>query len=198
MPDENKCSLIAAMRGKSGIRVRDTEWGFVVQKHGCADRRAFWGEVLALVALLAFGVVAYGQWLWPGADNNPDLLPFKMGATVLFFVLAAWMYKLARTGLTSEIHVDTENGNLGFVRRNKEGVPTLDSAVKFDQIESLFMKRTKQRFGADSLFMNIRGSAGAVLLSRAPAVELESLLERMRTDCRGIGSSASPLRKQLA
>ncbi len=165
------------------VTILETTWGFVIQKGTGAKNRAFWGEILALAGILAFGAAAYGQWLWPVSEQGFDLVPFKIGATVMFFVLAAWLYFIARNGLITEVQVDTDGRSVGVVRRNREGNGYLESLVKFEEVESLYIKRTKIRRSAGELFINVRGGFEPLLLADAPTVELEPLLARLREVC---------------
>ncbi|MEE9427181.1 MAG: hypothetical protein V3V25_03440, partial [Paracoccaceae bacterium] len=74
--------------------------------------------------------------------------------------------------------------SVGVVRRNREGSGALESLVKFEDIESLFIKRTKIRRSAGELFLTQRGGYEPLLLAGASTAELEPLLEHLREVCR--------------
>ncbi|MEE9427133.1 MAG: hypothetical protein V3V25_03195, partial [Paracoccaceae bacterium] len=148
MSTKTRNTLSSPKSNQSQVVILETTWGFVIQKGSGAKSRAFFGEILAMLGILAFGAAAYGQWLRPVSEQGFDLVPFKIGATVLFFVMAAWLYFIARNGLITEVQVDTNGRSVGVVRRNREGSGALESLVKFEDIESLFIKRTKIRRSA--------------------------------------------------
>ena len=178
------CAYFGWVRGKKRVVTKETSWGFVIMRGGCADKRAYWGEVSALMGVFAFGAVAYAQWLWPGTNTSAELFPFRMGITVAFFVLSTWLYFIARTGLTTEVQVDAKSGHVGFVRRNKEGYGVLEDRCKFEEIESLFITRTQTPFSTDRLYARIQGRRSDVLIATAPKKELEPLLDRLHQTCR--------------
>ncbi|MDH5798803.1 MAG: hypothetical protein OEZ19_09570 [Paracoccaceae bacterium] len=156
--------------------VAETSWGYVIGSGQTAALAASIGEIAAVIGAIAFGAMAYLQWLLPGAMNEPDLLPFKAVGTIIFFMFSAMLYLMARNGLLREIHVDFKNRTVSIVRRNRESVGTVEKEYRFDQIRRVYLARSKT--GNRIARMYIEPKTGpAIMVARGPNAEMQPLLE---------------------
>lgn len=177
-----KTPLFSSDTKACAVRVSETFWGYIIRKGGSAAKRAAWGEIVAMVACIMFGIIAYSQWLLPGTINDIDVLPFKISGTIVFFVLGFLNYSIARKGLLYEMQIDQKREVLRLARRNRDGVSTLLEGFPFAEIERIYMQRSKSAFIEDRLYVEFSSRSRAVLVASGPACELEPLRERLIGD----------------
>ena len=178
---------------KKSVTSRKIQSGLVITTGPFSRRSAYWGEVAALVGVIGFGAMAYGQWLWPGFVGSGDVLGLKIATTAAFFGPAVALYRIARIGLTTEVQLNSQNRTLSFVRRNKEGQATPNRRISFDEIESLFIRRGQSAGQPSRLFLKLRNGGRLLVLARAPTRELEPILEHLRVTCQNHQSPQRPV-----
>lgn len=157
--------------------------GLIINIGVFSKRSAYWGEVAALVGVIGFGALAYGQWLWPGLNGSGEMIGLRIATTAAFFGPAVALYRTARIGLRAEVQLNSQNRTLSFVRRNKEGHATTNRRISFGEIESLFIRRGQSAGQNSRLFLKLRDGGRLLVLARAPARELEPILEHLRQSC---------------
>lgn len=131
-----------------------------------------------------FGTFAYAPWVLPVAINDVVVLPYKISATLMFFVFAALLYNMARRGLSFEVHIDTRRKLVRTARRNRAGVVTHIEKFAFAQIKSVNMKRSKSPVAVAQILLKPTGSRRTVLVASGPARDLEPVLRSMIADMR--------------
>ncbi|MBV1902648.1 MAG: hypothetical protein KUG58_03325 [Marinosulfonomonas sp.] len=169
-------------RRVAAISISETFWGYIIRKGGSAAQRASLGEVFATMATMMFGVAAYCQWLLPGTIYSIEVLPFKIAGTVVFFVLAFLNYSIARKGLMYETQIDQKNRVVRTARRNRQGISSVLNVHRFEDIGSVYIRRSHSAFIADQLYVNFDGRARPLLVASGPKADLEPLLGRMIAD----------------
>ncbi len=161
------------------VSVGETFWGYIIHKGKASRDRAAIGEVAATAGSAFFGLLAYGQWLLPGAIGSAGVLSYKIAGTAVFFMFSGLLYLIARRGLSCEVHVDVKRRQLRTVRRNREGVPSLMEKFGFGEISSVYMIRSKSPFSPNRLLVQPSSRRGPILVASGPACELEPVLRRM-------------------
>ena len=156
--------------------VAETDWGYVFGSGPSVAVAASIGEVVAVVGAIAFGAMAYLQWLLPGTTSDPEMVPFKAVGTIIFFMVAAMLYLMARNGLLKETHIDFKNRVVSVVRRNRESVGTVEKEYRFDQIKRVYLARNKS--GNRIARMYIEPKIGpAIMVARGPNDEMQTVLK---------------------
>ena len=179
---EQSGQAFTSSRRVAAISISETFWGYIIRKGGSAAQRASLGEVFATMATMVFGVGAYCQWLLPGTIYSIEVLPFKIVGTLVFFVLAFLNYSIARKGLTYETQVDQKNRVVRTARRNRQGISSVLKVHRFEDISSVYIRRSQSPLIADQLFVNIDGRARPLLVASGAKADLEPLLGRMIAD----------------
>ncbi len=132
----------SARAGYGSIHRAETDWGYALS---CAPERArmlhtleifLWGGALlsSFLGLLL--------WVWPGATVDAPLLGIKLGLTLCFALFAVALGSLARRGMVREIQVDMRRAQLRVTMRNRAGTRRLQTVVGFDEIGSVFLRRS--------------------------------------------------------
>lgn len=187
--DENVMALNGSDRHRA-VSIDETNWGYIVSRGARARRIAGFGEVAAVAACLMFGTFAYAPWVLPVSISNVDVLPYKISATIMFFVFSALLYIMSRRGLSFEVQIDTRRRIVRTARRNRANTVTQIEQFAFSDIKSVHMKRSKSPMAVGQIFLNPTGSNRAVLVASGPARDLEPVLRRMIADMR----EAAPVR----
>jgi hypothetical protein len=176
----NKANPLAKTEAPVGVvNISETFWGYIIRKGGRAPNRAASGEVIAMIGSVLFGIAAYAQWLLPGTINNTEVFPFKIAATIVFFVFAFLNYSIARKGLVYETQIDEKRQILRLARRNRDGVATTIGSFRFDEIERIYTARSQAAYVPDRLYIKPKARRGAILVATGQSEELEPLRERM-------------------
>ncbi len=168
------------------VSVDETSWGYIVSNGARARRIAGFGEVAAIAACLMFGTFAYAPWVLPVSISNVDVLPYKISATIMFFVFSALLYIMSRRGLSFEVQIDTRRRIVRTARRNRANTVTQIEQFAFSEINSVHMKRSKSPMAVGQIFLKPTGSNRAVLVATGPARDLEPVLRRMIADMREV------------
>ncbi len=175
----------AASLGQSNaVTVTDTESGYIVRPGTTVLIRAAYGEMAASFTAVLLGMAAYGLWLLPTANDTEALLPFRLGGTVVFFVMAGMLYLIARRGLCCEVQIDLTRRVLRTARRNRHGRATPIRDIAIADVESVFLKRDKSGFLRSKLCVRIAGDRGLTEVAGGLEAELAPLLQRMTKDLR--------------
>jgi len=164
------------------FNVVDTFWGYIVGPPGQARRRASLGESLAMIGSLAFGGIAFSLWLLPGSTTDTALMPFKIGATAVFFVIAGLLYLMAKKGLSSEVQIDLHEREIRVVRRNCSDESVTLEAHSFDLVQDIAVKRSRRNLLWSALGVDVLGATGPIVLATAPERELTALFARLGED----------------
>ena len=179
---EQSGQAFTSSRRVAAISISETFWGYIIRKGGSAVQRASLGELFATMATMIFGVGAYCQWLLPGTLFSIDVLPFKIAGTVVFFVLAFLNYTIARKGLMYETQIDQKNRVLRTARRNRQGISSVLDVHRFEDINSVYIRRSHSPIIADQLYVNFDDRSRPLLVVSGPKSDLEPLLRRMIAD----------------
>lgn len=175
------------------VCVNDTFWGYVVRPSRKAINRAAYGEMTASFAGVLLAMSAYAQWLLPGTIVSPEVLPFKLVGTVVFAVLACFLYLIARRGLCYEVQIDKQRGVLRTARRNRHGSSSQTSSIAFHDINSVFIKRSKAPLSRDQLLIRPGGGLPLIQVAVGRSKELEPILARMVGDLRNGNNLKEPV-----
>ncbi len=171
---------------RRAVTVDETSWGYIVSKGARARRVAGFGEVAAVAACLMFGTFAYAPWILPVSISNVAVLPYKISATIMFFVFSALLYIMSRRGLSFEVQIDTRRRIVRTARRNRANTVTQIEQFAFSDIKSVHMKRSKSPMAVGQIFLKPTAGNRAVLVATGPARDLEPVLSRMIADMREV------------
>ena len=168
------------------ILVEETFWGYVIGPGTAVRNRARRGEVIAASGALFFCGIAFIPWLAGGAAalSNPDLMPFRIAITAIFFAIGGLMYLMAKKGMIPETQVDLHEKEIRVVRRNRGQESVTLRAVGFDEIADLTTARAPGSFLYGSLCLDLKDSKEALVIATGPDRLLDSLRTRVMNDIR--------------
>lgn len=148
--------------------VSETYWGYVIRPSEPFLERAAMVEMLAMFSGIIVFLSAYGQWLLPGADFSPALMPLKLVSTVIFAVLGASLIWVARMGMVQELHVDRTKQEIRLVQRNRQGHGRLVAQIAFADVASILISRPRTPWTPARLCIRLNAGGHVDLLPSHP------------------------------
>ena len=179
----------AAKRGGS-IVISDTATGYAVQQN---SKRFDFDACLELVLRfsgLAMLVVAGGQWFLPMALPGSEAVPAKLGFSVVLAITGFVFSWLGARGLKTQMQVDVSDRRIRLVYVNGRGNTRPQKTLTMRDIESFYVKRTKNPLEPATLYLRLRGG-GQQRVAVGSEDELSALHERMCGELK-------PVRRRLA
>lgn len=120
----------------------DTAWGYrLMRNEGRARLRARAELAMRLLSVLSFLMMA-GLWLLPGASFALELLGLKVGLSISLGSVGLSLGYLAERGLSREVQIDQQREQLRVVWRNRRADTRLQTVIGFDEIGSIFLRRS--------------------------------------------------------
>lgn len=156
-----------------GYAIRDAQPRSVLRAMVSASGR-FTGTILLMVAA--------GLLLLPDGAHASGLVGMKLAAMVMFAVFGAALLLAGQRAQHPEIHVDITRGEVRVGRRSLKGGFELRATLKFDDIASVYLLRTKDHSQPTRLFLRLSGADLAIEVASGPEAELEALRERLAGD----------------
>ncbi len=178
----------AARNGSPGLV--GTNWGYVIKPSETMLVRAAYGEMIALFFAVLTGMAAFGLWVIPGSHDTAELIPFKLAGTAIFFVIAGMLYLIAQRGLCHEAHVDLRRRELRTARRNRHGRATPVCAATMDEVERVYLQRSKASLLRSRLCVEFAGQALIMEVAEGSEAELAPILQRLAIDLNKIPRDA--------
>lgn len=174
------------------VNIEDTFWGYVIGPGKRATQRADKGEGLAAISSMVFLILAFALWLAPGVLTSPVVLTFKIAITVVFFIVAAKLYLMAKRGFLSEVQVDLNENELRVVRRNRGNESVTLESYKFREIGTVYVERAVGTFMLHHLYAKPIGSSRPVLVASGPERVLMEMRQKLRGEIRPRGVTQRP------
>lgn len=170
-------------RPATGFAVEEFYWGYVVRDTRGAPLALVAAQAAAWAGGILCAIAAPGLFVMPGAwAEGPGGL--RLGAAVVFAAVAAILLWFASRGAVAELQIDTRQGEVREIIRNRAGKPTVGGRHGFDSIGGVFIDRTGDRAARGRAVLVIRlGNTAQVLpVATGPAAGLEPLRDRLGRD----------------
>ncbi|WP_417259039.1 hypothetical protein [Celeribacter sp.] len=100
-------------------------------------------------------LVSVGLWGLPGSLMVANIVGFKIVLTLVFAMVGLSLVYAARRGLKRELHVDRRRRQLRVVWRNRKDDTRLDTVIGFNEVGSLFLRRSVWTCGRTQLFVRV-------------------------------------------
>jgi hypothetical protein len=172
--------------------VSETYWGYVIRPSEPALERAAMVEMAATFSGILVLLSAYGQWLLPGADLSPSVMPLKMVSTVIFALLGATLVWIGRVGMVQELHVDRGRHELRLVQRNRHGHGRLVGQIPFARVTMALIREPRLPMTQARLSLRLENGDQVDLVPSA-AAELLPIRDRLLADLAPRFRSPEPL-----
>ncbi|WP_417247701.1 hypothetical protein [Celeribacter sp.] len=175
----------------SAIEHERTAWGYRLVARNIVARVAPLLERLALAGAVASVAGMAGMWFLPGSSLAVDLVGIKALMGVALGLTAIALFHLSARGLAREVQVDLDREEVRVVWRNRKDHFQLASVVGFDEVSSLYVKRSILPAGIARLGLRYDGGKQTVALVRGGNEEMQLLRQRLHWDIRHDAAQAS-------
>ncbi len=175
-------STSTAAQKPARFNVQETHWGYVVAS---TDKPRFALQVTQLAAMLSGGTFAAASLsllLLPDFLSDGATFPLRAGAAVIFAALAAYLLWYSSRGSQVEYQIDTNQGQVREIVRNRAGRPSLMGVYGFDCIGGVYIERSNQSSGNAALCLRYRNTSQVVPVAFGYAPDLEALKDRLGQD----------------
>jgi len=174
-----------AMPATAALSVTETYWGYILRERapeaGEWDARGAAFFYLGAVLIL----LAFGQWLLPGALLGSDLLAAKVALTAVFAGLggAFWIAARRRAGHV-EVQVDTALRELRLVETDGTGRNRLLRRIPMGEIDSIYVKTETGEDPASHLLLQLEEETHPMHIATGERRALRILRDRLKRDLR--------------
>ena len=168
------------------LETEKTSWGYIVREK--ADRFDHETVLEASCRFLGFVLVlcAYAQWFLPGLMFNGDAVAMKGALSFFLCGTGVAVYWFASRGLRGELEVDQTRRELRLVSLNSRGHKRLRARICMRDIESAFLRRTKEADAPAFLMVRLRRGGAPIKLATGLEDELMELQQRLKTDVKPV------------
>jgi hypothetical protein len=180
----------------AGPVLDESHWGYAIRDRNAANGlrcAATAGSRFAGIILL---MAALGLWVLPDTAHSSELLTMKLAAMVMFTVVGGALFWAGRAPRHLEFHVDRLRGELRIGRRDLRGGFRLASLLRFEDVASVYLLRSKDRSQPTRLFLRLAAGDGAIEVASGAEEGLELLRLRLTRDLARI--PRQPVDVQLA
>ncbi len=168
--------------------IEDHYWGYVVRSACPPSLGTVVFQGASWILGLVFIVAAVGLLVLPSQLAQADLLGFRLGSAVILGGLGVFCMWFASRGSLAELQIDTAQGEVREVVRNRAGRPTVLGRYGFDVIGGVFLERAGPGRRSDlapghaELVLRYRNTAQVLRVVSGPEAELEALRDRLGVD----------------
>ena len=159
-----------------GHRIEETYWGYRIVPLGPLPIRLVVLQAVAMMCGASFLAAAATLALAAGRE---DLL-FRGPVMLAFVVVGLATMRFASRGALVQIEVDTMNGEVREVVRNRTGAVTVLACYGFDCIGGVFIRRTAQAL--PTLVLRYRNTARTMPVASGSEASLVHLRDRLGRD----------------
>ena len=167
---------------KSSFAIDETYWGYVVRGTDGVPMRVQIAQGMAWFTGICFAIAALGMWAIPMTQFQGEVLPMKLGTTIVMVGFAAYLLWFASRGTHSELQFDTRLGEVREIVRNQAGRPTLIGRYGFDAIGGVHIDRSATRHGQACLVLRQGNTAQFIPVAWAQERQLLGLRDRLGMD----------------
>lgn len=182
---ERRHSEKTSGRRAPGIARCDTAWGYhLAYDHGGSTQ--IWAHLeLAVrgVSLVAFAMIA-GLWLLPNANATAAVIGIKGALSVSLGLIGLAFGSVAHRGLSREVQIDTQRAQVRVVWRNRKSAVRLRTVIGFDEIGSVFLRRSLAPFNGVHLDVRYGRKGEVITLLKGEEARLREIWRDLNVDLR--------------
>ncbi len=177
-------------KASKSIKIRETANGYAVHEVSRQFDLDATLETVLRYSGLAILLAAGALWVIPSNILGTDLMQAKLGLSIALILTGFVFYWLAARGLKTQMCVDSKNRRIVLAYLNNRGRTRHQKTFTMRDLESFYIKRTKNPLEPASLHLRLRG-VGEIKVASGSEEELNALHERMCADLQ-------PARRRLA
>ncbi|UWP96356.1 hypothetical protein K3X48_05065 [Aliiroseovarius crassostreae] len=167
-----------------GPELTHTRWGYMITSCDAAGVAMRAGYLLLRYGGIVLFLVAVGLWVMPGASVHPDIIPFKIGVSVLFALLGSVLFWSGTNDRCGETQVDLERRQLRRGLRRANGRFSVVAEMPLQQAGDLFVSRPAYEGDDAVLYVRRNDAPLAFEVAAGPEDLLYPLLKRIKADMR--------------
>ena len=173
--------------GSRRFKLTETQWGYTVLTTAGAARGLIIAQTISMLLGAAFLAAAIGMWLLPLVAIDDGII--RMFVTVVFASLAILFLWYGSRGVLSQIHVDTNRGEIREVTRARSGKLSVIGCYGFDTVGAIAIEPADTVDEVD-LVLHYRNGGDALIIATGQEADLIPLRERIKSDV-VVGSNAA-------
>ncbi len=167
----------SSSRMRSGLRFRETNWGFAVEAVSNANKARYLAETVFKAAGLA--ILLTGGWIaLPDMGFDVMTPAIRLGLSAGFVTTGFSVFTFASRGFVPELRIDTNNREVTTGTMNSRGIFTARHTIKASQVDSFFLLRAKNQAPAKLCARSRKSGRIAKIVSGTEA-ELVPVLEKI-------------------
>lgn len=167
---------------RKGPMIDMTHWGYVVRKPAAQGIVHLFGTAISRFVGTLSLLIAAGFLLLPDGAQGEGVGAMKLGAMAMFTAIGLFLFLFGRQGGYPELHVDTLRGEVRVGSRGIKGKVRFSAILKFEDIASVYLLRSKTHNQPTRLFLRLKDFDGAIEVACGPEDALEELRQRVSRD----------------
>lgn len=174
-----------------GPELTHTRWGYMITSQDAAGIAARAGYLVVRYFGIVMVLVAIGLWIAPGTSVHPEVLPLKLGVSVLFFIVGSVAIWGSGNDRRDEMQVDLERQEFrrGIRRANGRFVTLAELPLR--DAGEVFLTRGIQNAGEAVLYIRRKSVPQALEIAVGPEDLLLPLQQRVAKDLQQYGHEAA-------
>lgn len=146
-------------------------------------------KIVGLILLILAAVIAsLGEWIF--LDQNLSRLVYSCSVALIGLYFFSW----GSRGLVSELHIDTSRHEIRLGSRNSNGIFHLEKCFPFDEIISVFIRRSRNSNDLVSLSIRLISEPEPQKIMRGTERSLYPILEFISQQHANFRKSDKPIR----
>lgn len=174
-----------------GPELIHTRWGYIITSRDAAKLAMRTGYLFMRYVGIVLVLAAVGLWILPGTSVHGDVIPFKLGVSVLFVILGIVGIWNGVDDRCEETQIDLERREVrrGVRRANGQFVMCSDMALR--DAGDLYMVAPSREDSGAVLYLRCARSDRALELAKGPEDLLFPLQRRIAMDLKRASAKAA-------
>lgn len=165
-----------------GPELTHTSWGYMITSHDAAGFAVKAGYSLMRYFGIVLILVAVGLWVLPGTSVHAEVMPFKIGLSVLFAVLGGISIWNSANDRREEAQLDLERCEFRRGIRHANGRFAVLTKLALKDAGELFVSRPSHQGEDAVLYLRRANAPQALEVASGPEDLLFPLLQRITSD----------------
>lgn len=166
----------------NGPTLEQTYWGYVLREPEARGIVRVLGAAVSRFAGTLMLLIAIGLLILPHGADGTGIAEMRLGVMAVVTAIGLLLFFFGRQEPHPEFHVDTNHGEIRVGRRDWRGTVHVSARLRFLDVASVYLLRSKDRRQPTRLFLRLKGSDGAIEVASGDEEALEALRLRLNHD----------------
>lgn len=166
----------------TGPILEQTYWGYVLREPEVQGVLRVLGAAVSRFAGTLMLLIAIGLLTLPHGAAGVGIAEMRLGVMAVVTAIGLLLFFFGRQEPHPEFHVDTNHGEIRVGRRDWRGRIHISARLRFVDIASVYLLRSKDHRQPARLFLRLKGSDGAIEVASGAEESLEALRLRLNHD----------------